>query len=139
LERRDGHFVVMSSVMGKIGTPMRSAYAAAKHALHGFFDCLRAEVSAMNVRVTILTPGYIRTNISQNALTKDGTPMGTASENIDKGLPADKAAAQMLRAIGSGVFETYIGKGGGEERLALLVNRWAPGLMIRMAGKRPPK
>ena len=139
LERRAGHFVVMSSVMGKIGTPMRSAYAAAKHALHGFFDCLRAEVSAMNVQVTIFTPGYIRTNISQHALTKDGTPMGTASENIEKGFPADKAAAQMLRAIGRGVFEGYIGKGSGEERLALLVNRWAPGVMIRMARKRPPK
>jgi dehydrogenase/reductase SDR family member 7B len=139
LERRAGHFVVMSSVMGKIGTPMRSAYAAAKHALHGFFDCLRAEVSAMNVQVTIFTPGYIRTNISQHALTKDGTPMGTASENIEKGFPADKAAAQMLRAIGRGVFEGYIGKGSGEERLALLVNRWAPGVLIRRAGKHPPK
>jgi dehydrogenase/reductase SDR family member 7B len=139
LERRAGHFVVMSSVMGKIGTPMRSAYAAAKHALHGFFDCLRAEVSAMNVRVTIFTPGYIRTNISHNALTKDGTPLGTASENIEKGFPADKAAAQMLRAIGRGVFEGYIGKGSGEERLALLVNRWAPGVLVRMSSKRPPK
>jgi dehydrogenase/reductase SDR family protein 7B len=60
VERGGGHFAVMSSVMGKIGTPMRSAYAAAKHALHGFFDCLRAEVSSSNIRVTILTPGYIR-------------------------------------------------------------------------------
>lgn len=139
LERKTGHFVVMSSVMGKIGTPMRSAYAAAKHALHGFFDCLRAEVSAMNVQVTIFTPGYIRTNISQNALTKDGTPMGVASENIEKGFPAGKAAAQMLRGIERGVYEAYVGRSGGEERLALLVNRWAPGVMIRMARKRPPK
>jgi dehydrogenase/reductase SDR family protein 7B len=139
LERKAGHFVVMSSVMGKIGTPLRSAYAASKHALHGFFDCLRAEVSAMNVRVTTFTPGYIRTNISHNALTKDGTPLGTASENIEKGLPADKAAAQMLRSIERGAFEAYIGKGGGEEWLALLVNRWAPSFLIRRAGKHPPK
>ena len=139
LERKTGHFVVMSSVMGKIGTPLRSAYAASKHALHGFFDCLRAEVSVMNVGVTIFTPGYIRTNISQNALTKDGTPLGTASENIEKGFPADKAAAQMLRGIERGVYEAYIGKSGGEERLALWVNRWAPGVMVRMASKRPPK
>ncbi len=70
IERKSGHFAVTSSIMGKIGTPMRSAYAAAKHALHGFFDCLRAEVSAYNIKVTILTPGYIRTNISQHAVTK---------------------------------------------------------------------
>ena len=51
---------------------MRSAYAAAKHALHGFFDCLRAEVSPQNIKVTILTPGYIKTNVALNAITKDG-------------------------------------------------------------------
>ena len=84
--RKKGHFVVTSSVMGKIGTPMRSSYAAAKHALHGFFDCLRAEVWADHIQVTILTPGYIRTNISLNALTKDGGRLGTQSENINNGL-----------------------------------------------------
>lgn len=68
-QRKTGHFVVVSSVMGKIGTPMRSAYAAAKHALHGFFDCLRTEVWKDNIQVTIITPGYIRTNVSLNAVT----------------------------------------------------------------------
>src|ERR1700761_9355425 len=139
LARRSGHFVVMSSVMGKIGTPLRSAYAASKHALHGFFDCLRAEVSAQNVAVTILTPGYIRTNISQNAMTKDGTPLGQASENISKGFPVDKAAAQMLRAIGRGAFEAYVGKSGGGERLALMLNRWAPNRLIKEVRKHSPK
>jgi dehydrogenase/reductase SDR family member 7B len=138
LERKTGHFVVMSSVMGKIGTPLRSAYAASKHALHGFFDCLRAEVSAMNVQVTIFTPGYIRTNISQNALTKDGTPLGTVSENIEKGFPADKAAVQMLRGIEKGVYEAYIGKRSGEF-LALVLNRWAPGVLVGQVRKHAPK
>lgn len=139
IERKSGHFVVMSSVMGKIGTPMRSAYAASKHALHGFFDCLRAEVAAMNILVTILTPGYIQTNISQHALTKDGTELGTTSENIAGGFPANKAAAQMLKAIGRGEFEAYIGKSAGNERLALVLNRWAPGVLIRQVKGHPPK
>jgi short-subunit dehydrogenase len=139
ISRQSGHFVVMSSVMGKIGTPMRSAYAASKHALHGFFDCLRAEVATSNIQVTILTPGYVQTNISQHALTKDGTELGTASENIAHGFPADKAAAQMLRAIGRGAFEAYIGKPGGGERLALVMNRWAPAVLIRQVRKHPPK
>jgi dehydrogenase/reductase SDR family member 7B len=137
--RQSGHFVVMSSVMGKIGTPLRSAYAGSKHALHGFFDCLRAEVAPMNIQVTILTPGYIQTNISQHALTKDGTELGAMSENIAKGFPADKAAAQMLKAIGRGVFEAYIGRSGGGERLALVLNRWAPNMLIREVKKHPPK
>jgi short-subunit dehydrogenase len=139
VERKTGHFVVMSSVMGKIGTPMRSAYAASKHALHGFFDCLRAEVGPMNIQVTILTPGYIQTNISQHALTRDGTELGTVSANIETGFPANKAAAQMLRAISRGAFEAYIGKPSGGERLALVLNRWAPAMLIREVRKHSPK
>ena len=132
ISRKAGHFVVMSSVMGKIGTPMRSAYAAAKHALHGFFDCLRAELSPDNIQVTILTPGYIRTNVALNAITKDGTKQGKQSDNIANGLPPEKAAAQILRAISKGVFETYIGKFSGE-KIALWLNRFSPGLIIKKA------
>jgi short-subunit dehydrogenase len=138
IERKTGHFVVMSSVMGKIGTPMRSAYAAAKHALHGFFDCLRAEVAATGIRVTVLTPGYIQTNISQHALTKDGSALGKTSENIEKGLPAGRAAAKILRAVRKGKYEAYIGKRS-MEWVALLLNRLAPGLVMKLAPKFVPK
>jgi dehydrogenase/reductase SDR family protein 7B len=138
IARKAGHFVVTSSVMGKIGTPMRSAYAAAKHALHGFFDCLRAEVAADGIKVTILTPGYIRTNISLYALTNKAYGLGKPSENIENGLPADRAAKQILKAIKRGSFEPYIGRFAAE-RIALWVNRLAPGLLIRMAPKLVPK
>ena len=138
LERKAGHFVVVSSVMGKIGTPMRSAYAAAKHALHGFFDCLRAEVSPMNIKVTILKPGYIQTNIALNAMTKDGSKLGKVSGNIEGGLPAGKAAVQIKKAIARGAYEAYIGRLSGE-RVALWLNRLAPGLLIRIAPKQVPK
>ncbi|SRR5258708_5243786 len=138
VDRKAGHFVVMSSVMGKIGTPMRSAYAAAKHALHGFFDCLRAEVAPMNIKVTILTPGYIRTNIAFNAVTKDGTKLGKVSDNIEKGLSAEKAAVQIRKAVAREAFEAYIGKRS-PEWLALWVNRLAPGLLIKAAPKQAPK
>jgi dehydrogenase/reductase SDR family protein 7B len=138
LERKAGHFVVVSSVMGKIGTPMRSAYAAAKHALHGFFDCLRAEVSPMNIKVTILTPGYIRTNIALNAMTKDGGKLGKVSGNIEGGLPAATAAVQIKKAMARGAYEAYIGKLSGE-RVALWLNRLAPGLLIRIVPGQVPK
>ncbi len=138
IEKKSGHFVVTSSVMGKIGTPMRSAYAAAKHALHGFFDCLRAEVSANNIKVTILTPGYIKTNISQHAVTKDGGKLGTKSENIENGLEPGKAATQILEAIKKGSFESYIGKFG-FEKFVLMLNRLSPALVTKRATKFVPK
>jgi dehydrogenase/reductase SDR family protein 7B len=136
--RKAGHFVVTSSVMGKIGTPMRSAYAAAKHALHGFFDCLRAEVSADGIKVTILTPGYIRTNISLYALTNKAYGLGAPSENIDNGLTPEKAAKQIAKAIKKGSFEAYIGRFS-TEKFGLWINRFAPGVLIRMAPKFVPK
>jgi dehydrogenase/reductase SDR family protein 7B len=138
LSRKAGHFVVTSSVMGKIGTPMRSAYAAAKHALHGFFDCLRAEVSPQNIKVTILTPGYIKTNVAFNAITKDGTNLGKQSQNINNGLTPGKAAVQILKAISRGSYETYIGKFGGE-KISLWIMRFAPGMLIKRAPSFGPK
>jgi dehydrogenase/reductase SDR family protein 7B len=138
IARKEGHFVITSSVMGKIGTPMRSAYAAAKHALHGFFDCLRAEVAVDNIKVAILTPGYIRTNISLYALTNKAYGLGKPSKNIENGLPADRAAKQILKAIKKGSFEPYIGRFSGE-KVALWLNRFAPGVLTRIAPKLIPK
>jgi dehydrogenase/reductase SDR family member 7B len=138
IERKSGHFVVTSSIMGKIGTPMRSAYAAAKHALHGFFDCLRAEVAQDNIQVTILTPGYIRTHISLHALTKAGDKLGILSENIANGLAPELAAAQILRVIAKGSFESYIGKFS-VEKIVLWLNRLSPNLVIKRASKFGPK
>ncbi len=138
IERKAGHFVITSSVMGKIATPMRAAYAAAKHALHGFFDCLRAEVSKDNIKVTILTPGHISTNISLYALTNKAYGLGKPSENITNGFPADRAARQILKAIKKGSIEPYIGRFG-SERIALWVNRLAPGVFTRIAPKLIPK
>ena len=137
-ERNTGHIVVMSSVMGKIGTPDRSAYAAAKHALHGYFDCLRAEVSPQGIHVTIFTPGYIRTNVALNAMKGDGTPLNQNTGNIEHGMAPEKAAQQMLRALAAKKYETYIGKFS-MERLALLVWRFFPSLLIRLAPGFAPK
>ena len=126
IERRSGYFVVTSSVMGKIGTPMRAAYAAAKHALHGYFDSLRAEVEEYGISVTILTPGYIHTPIA--VISGDGSFVTSKSEQINGGLSADKAAEQIIKAIQNGSYEVYIGKFIGEERLALFVKRFLPRL-----------
>jgi len=133
IERRSGYFVVTSSVMGKIGTPMRAAYAAAKHALHGYFDCLRAEVGQYGIKVTILTPGYIHTPIS--VISGDGSFLSNKSEQISGGLAADKAAGQIIKAIQNETYEPYIGKFIGEERLALFIKRFLPGLFTRLISR----
>ncbi|WP_127132626.1 SDR family NAD(P)-dependent oxidoreductase [Pseudoflavitalea rhizosphaerae] len=138
-QRQTGHFVVISSVMGKIGTPMRSAYAAAKHALHGFFDCLRAEVWGFNCKVTIITPGYIRTNVSRNAVTATGEKLNNLGKNIGNGYPPDKTAKQILKAVEKGKYEKYVGKPFSQERLAILLMRFVPSVAIGIFKKAMPE
>ena len=79
IARKSGHIVPISSVVGYVGTPLRSAYAASKHALHGYFDSLRAEVAKDGIAITIVCPGYIRTDVSRNAMTGDGSAFGTST------------------------------------------------------------
>jgi len=125
VQQRSGRVVVISSLVGKFGTPYRSAYAASKHALHGFFDSLRAELTGTGVGVTLICPGFIRTSISINALTGDGAPLGTMDEATSRGTSPEAFARQAVRVISKGKNEAFIG---GRETLAVLVKRLTPGL-----------
>jgi len=102
VERKSGHIVVISSVLGKLSTPRVSGYAASKHALHGFFDGLRAEIRRSNIKVTIVCPGYIHTNVSINALTGDGTKLGIMDDNHVGAMSAEKCAKGIVKAIRKG-------------------------------------
>lgn len=138
LAAKRGHFVVISSVMGKIGTPHRSAYAASKHALHGYYDCLRAEVARDGVNVTVICPGFVSTNVSRNALTGDGTPTNTTGVDIANGVAPEVAAAQILRAVRAKKSEAYVGRLG-KDRLALTLQRFAPGVLERLVRHQVPQ
>ncbi len=118
-----GHIVVVSSLTGKFGTPLRSGYAASKHALHGFFDSLRAELAHTPVRVTIACPGFVRTQVSVNALTGDGRPQGTMDDATAKGISAERAAQKILYAIERGKEEVWFG---GKEVLGVYLKRFFP-------------
>lgn len=133
LSRQTGHFVVMSSVTGKLGTPMRSAYAASKHALHGYFDSLRAEVYDDNVKVTIICPGYVRTNVSINALTGDGSKNNSMNKTTAAGLTPEELASKALKAISREREEIYIGK---KEILGIYIKRFFPRLLNKIVRKR---
>ncbi len=135
VERGSGHLVATSSIVGKFGFPLRSAYSASKHALHGFFESLRAECQDQGIRVTLAIPGRIRTQISRHALTKDGQAHGQMDDGQDQGIPAEKAAQDLLRAIAREDKEVLTG---GKELLMVHIRRFAPWLYYRMASKVKP-
>lgn len=76
IERKQGTIVFISSVVGRVPIPYRSAYTASKHALQAFADCLRAEIAEHNIHVMVSSPGYVATDVSRNALTGQGTVHG---------------------------------------------------------------
>ena len=127
-ERGQGHLVVVSSLVGKFGTPYRSGYAASKHALHGFYDSLRAEYDASNIKVTMVCPGFIRTQVSINALTGDGTPLNEMDHAQARGMSPEVLARKMKRAVDAGRFEVNIG---GREKFGVLIKRFFPGFFAR--------
>ncbi|MEP1097155.1 MAG: SDR family oxidoreductase [Cyclobacteriaceae bacterium] len=124
IERGSGHHVTITSAAGIINTPFRSSYGASKHALHGFYDVLRAEHYADNIKVTLVIPGYIKTNISFNALLGDGVKQDKMDPAQDKGMSADKCARLIVKAIQSNKQEAYIA--GAKEKLGIYLKRFWP-------------
>lgn len=107
-----GRIVMISSVAGKVGVPLRTAYSAAKFGLAGYGDALRAEVAHLGLKVHTIYPGSIRTNVSRNALNADGTRRGTSDKAIDNGIDPDVAVAQMLAGIANDEREIIVAERG---------------------------
>ena len=129
IDRQQGHFGVVTSLVGKFGSPYRSSYAGAKHALHGFFDTLRAEHHQDGISVTLICPGFIRTKVSINAVTGDGTPLGEMDQAQDQGMSPEACAKALFRAMKNKKEEVYIG---GKETLAVYLKRFLPGLFSKI-------
>jgi dehydrogenase/reductase SDR family protein 7B len=132
IENGGGQIVCISSLVGKFGTKLRSAYAASKHALHGYFDSLRSEVYDKNIDITIICPGFIKTNVSVNALTANGENQGTMDEAQANGMTAETCAEEIFKAITAKKEEVYIG---GKETKAVLLKRFFPGLFSKKVRK----
>lgn len=128
VNNKNGHFVVVTSLMGKFGSPYRSGYCGAKHALHGFFDVLRMEHEKDGVEVTLVCPGFVQTNVAKNAITKDGTPQQSDDEKTANGMPTEVFAKKMIRAIERKKFEVNIG---GFEVSGVYLKRFFPKLLHR--------
>lgn len=118
-----GQFVTVTSLMGKFGSPYRSGYCGAKHALHGFFDVLRMEHQEDHIKVTLICPGFIQTNVAKNALTADGSKQMTDDVATQNGMPVAVFAKKCVTAMESNTFEAYIG---GKETFGVFLKRFFP-------------
>ena len=106
-----GQIIAISSVAGIAGIPLRSAYSAAKHGIIGYHDSVRAENEHLKLKVLVVAPGSVRTNVSRNALNADGSARGTSDAAIDNGLAPDDVAARILAAVDAGTRELVVAEG----------------------------
>ena len=134
INRQEGHVVTITSLTGKFGTPYRSSYAASKHALHGFFDALRAEHWKDKIHVTIICPGFIKTNLSVAALTGAGIPQNRPDKTSYTKKTPEWCALRIVRAIEKRREEVYLG---GREVFGVYIKRFFPSIFSTIIRKVP--
>ena len=132
ISRKAGHILATSSISGRFGFPLRSAYSASKQALHGFFETLYLENKSSNIRTSVIIPGRVKTSISFHALNPEGKEHGRLDEGLAKGISPAKAAKIIIRGIERDKREILVG---GNELLLLHIRRYLPWLFFRIADK----
>lgn len=131
-QQRRGRFVVVTSLVGELPTPKRSAYSASKHALHGFFEALRAEEYDDGIRVTLVLPGFIRTNLTYSALLGDGSEQNSLDDAQANGMAAVDCARRLVEAVQRSRDQVIIA---GPEGWGVYLKRWLPPLYRRVIRK----
>lgn len=129
LERKQGGVITVSSLVGKFTTPLRSAYAASKHAITAYMDSLRAELHGQGVQFTTVYPGFIKTNLTYKALLADGSQQNKMDDAQEHGMSPEVCAEKILKAWQKGKPEAYIG---GKETYGIYLKRFFPRLFARM-------
>lgn len=137
INNKRGHIVAISSIQGKISIPFRSAYSASKHATQAFFDCLRAEMAPHEIDVTVISPGYIQTSLSLNAVTEDGSKYGVMDKTTAEGRTPEEVAQIVLRAVGERSKEVLIA--GLVPTLAVYLRPLAPKIFFSFMAARAKK
>jgi short-subunit dehydrogenase len=134
LAKNQGQFVVITSLVGKFGTPYRTGYSASKHALHGYYDSLRAEMmmQSKNVAVTIICPGFVSTDISFNALGANGVATKVYDDSNAQGITPAEFAKRAIPVIAAKKYEDYIG---GKEVLGVKLKRFFPTFFAKKIAK----
>jgi dehydrogenase/reductase SDR family protein 7B len=132
ISQKSGHIVATSSISGRFGFPLRSAYSASKQALHGFFETLFLENKKNNIRTSVLIPGRVRTNISYHALDQQGKEHGKLDDGLAKGISPARAARIIIRGLLRNKREILVGGG---ELIMLYIRRICPWLFFKIADK----
>ena len=131
-QQKSGKLVVITSIMGKYGLPLYSTYSASKHALFGYFESLRQELYNDGVKVLVVTPGFINTDVSTKLLKEDGTAYGIKSDAQEKGMSAKDCGIGIINAVKSNRDHKYIGK---YEILSVYVKHYFPKLFFKLMRK----
>jgi len=134
-KQQSGHIVAVSSIAGVFGFYLRSAYAASKHALQGFYESLLLEEAKNNIYVTIVYPGKINTDISKSALNANGENHGVMDHNQKTGMPVEQCVSKMIKAVRKRKKSTLIGK---KEIFAVYIKRYCPWLFWKIIRKQKP-
>lgn len=132
INQQSGHILATSSISGRFGFPLRSAYSASKQALHGFFETLYLENKKYNINASVIIPGRVRTAISMHALDPQGKEHGKLDAGQAKGLLPREAAKIIIRGMRRNKREILVGK---SELMMLHIRRWFPWLFFRIADK----
>jgi short-subunit dehydrogenase len=132
LDRGGGQIAVTTSIVGKFGFPLRSAYSASKHALYGFYESLHAELSGKNIQITLISPGRIKTSISLHALNGEGEEQGIMDSGQASGMDAEKCARKILKGLKREKREILVG---GKELLMVYIKKFLPFLFYRIIRK----
>jgi dehydrogenase/reductase SDR family protein 7B len=131
-KNQSGHLIITSSIAGKFGFYLRSAYSASKHALHGYYESVALENIKNNIAVTLLCPGKINTPISTNALRGDGVKHNIMDHNQETGMSVEDCVRQILSAVSKKKREVLIGN---KEILAVYIKRFLPNLFWKIIQK----
>ncbi|NQV51888.1 MAG: SDR family NAD(P)-dependent oxidoreductase [Flavobacteriales bacterium] len=136
MKRNHGTIINMSSPAGAFGFPLRSSYSASKHALHGYFETLRAELKAAgkDIHILMALPGRVQTNMSVNAMTGDGSKQGTRDKRLESGITPEACARKIIQAAENGKAELYIGR----EQALIYIKRFFPSIFRSIVTKFKP-
>lgn len=132
LKERKGRIVAVSSVAGVTGVPTRTAYAASKHAVFGFFDSLRIELAGTGVSVTVVAPDFVLSEMHRRALGSDGNPLGKSPMQEGKIMTSGECASLIVKAMEN---RDRLLLTSARAKIGRLLRIFAPGLIDRVALK----
>ena len=128
-QQKNGKIVAITSIIGKFGLPRLSTYAASKHALYGFYDSFRLEIKKDGIAVLLVSPGFIKTKVTLNAITGDGSSYKKNSPAQENGMDTAVFAKQFVSTLKTNRQHKYIG---GKELLSVPFKTFLPNLFYRI-------